>query len=160
MQVYSIAFGLGWTLVARHHRLPLTQAISITYGFWRESSSRHALRTGSSWRRPNAGFHWVSLDVAQAGLTFKFADLRVHSEQRAHLFVQKSLSWTVGLHPFSVDDELRNRSFTGVPDHVLRGFWSGLDIDFLVADLMFIEEALGYAAVAAPWGRVKDQFHT
>jgi hypothetical protein len=33
MQVYSIAFGLGWTLVARLHRLPLTQAISITYGF-------------------------------------------------------------------------------------------------------------------------------
>src|SRR3954463_6411784 len=76
MQVYSIAFGLGWTLVARLHRLPLTQAISITYGFWHESCSRHALRTGSSWRRPNAGFHWVSLDEAQAGLTFKIRRIR------------------------------------------------------------------------------------
>ena len=74
--------------------------------------------------------------------------------------MKKSTSRTVGLHPFSVDDELRNRSFTGVPDHVLRGFRSGLDIDFLVADLVFIEEALGYATIAAPWGRVKDQFHT
>jgi hypothetical protein len=33
MQVIFFAFGLSWTLVARLHLLPITQAISISYGF-------------------------------------------------------------------------------------------------------------------------------
>src|SRR5579885_2085867 len=63
-------------------------------------------------------------------------------KQLRHLLVQKSLAWTVGLNPSAIDHELGDCTFAGMADDFLGGAWGGFDVDLLVRDVVFVEEAL------------------
>src|SRR5579859_3604895 len=78
------------------------------------------------------------------------------AEEGSHLFVEEAAAGTVGLDPFSVEDELGDGAFAYVGDDLLGGAGDGFDIDFFEGDGMLIEETLGGAAVAAPVGRVNE----
>ena len=80
-----------------------------------------------------------------------------HAQQLAHLFVKEALAGTVRLHPLAIDDKLRNGALAGALDDLRRRAGCRLDVDFLVGDVVLLEEALGRAAVRTPRGRVNDQ---
>jgi hypothetical protein len=62
------------------------------------------------------------------------------------------------LHPFAVDDKLRDGAFASAGDHLVCGARRGLNIDILEWDVITLQEALGYTAVRAPGGGVDDDF--
>jgi len=68
----------------------------------------------------------------------------------AHLLMQEALAGTVRLYPLAVNDKLRDGSLADVADHFIGGAGAGLDIDLGVGDLVFLEELLGFATIAAP----------
>lgn len=84
---------------------------------------------------------------------------RLKAEPDRHLFAQKASAWTVGLHPFAVDHELRNRALADVPDKLLGGARRRLDINFGIGDLMLLEESFGLAAIPAPRCGVELHIH-
>src|ERR1019366_5301455 len=75
-----------------------------------------------------------------------------HAEQLAHFFVEEPFAWAVGLNPPSVQDELRDGAFSGMPDDFVGGSRRGFDIHFLERDVVLLKEALGNAAVGTPGG--------
>jgi hypothetical protein len=54
---------------------------------------------------------------------------------------------------------LRDSSLAYVTDKLVHGAGSVLDVDLGVGDLVSFEEFFGFAAVAAPCGRIKQQRH-
>src|ERR1700678_635445 len=82
-----------------------------------------------------------------------------HREQLAHLFVEEALAWTVRLDPFAIEDKLRDSPLAHVTDNLVRSPGAGLDVDLGIGNLMFFEKFLGFAAIAAPRGRVKQKGH-
>ena len=94
--------------------------------------------------------------------TRKNADTQngLYAEEGSHLFVEEAASGTIGLDPFAVEDELRDGALADVGEDLLGGAGSDLDVDLGVRDGVLCEETLGSAAVAAPGGRVEDQFHS
>jgi hypothetical protein len=73
-----------------------------------------------------------------------------NSKELAHLFVQETMAWTIGLNPFAIDYELRDGTLAHVPDQLFCGSGSGFDIDLAIRDLVLVEESFGLAAIAAP----------
>ncbi len=69
------------------------------------------------------------------------------AEQYGHFLVEESISGSIRLHPFAVDDELRDSAFAGVRDHFLRRTGRGLDVDFGMGNVVALEKAFGFAAV-------------
>ena len=87
--------------------------------------------------------------------------LRLSNTQAfGHLFIKKALARSVGLHPFPVNDKLRDGTLTGLGHHFCGRAGRIFDIDFREGNLVFLQEALGQAAVGAPEGRINEQFHT
>jgi hypothetical protein len=77
-----------------------------------------------------------------------FAD----AEEFGHLFVQEALAGLVGLDPFAVDNELRDGTLAYVRLDRVGRTGRAFDVDFGVWDVVGVEEALGFSAVAAPGG--------
>ena len=76
-----------------------------------------------------------------------------------HFLVEESVAGLIRLHPFAVDDELRDGALAGTRDDFLRRAGRGLDIDFGMGNVIALEKAFGFAAVRAPGRRVHDQGH-
>ena len=81
------------------------------------------------------------------------------AEERRHFFMQETLTWFVGLNPFAVEDELGDGALAGVLDDLIGGAGGALDVDFGEGDGVAGEKTLGLATVAAPVGRVDQEFH-
>jgi hypothetical protein len=81
-------------------------------------------------------------------------------EQHGHFLIEEATAGLIGLHPFAVDDELRDGALTGVRDHFLRRAGRGLNIDLGMGNVVALEKAFGFTAVGAPGRRVHDQGHT
>ena len=64
--------------------------------------------------------------------------------------MEKSLARPVRLNPFAFDHELGDGPLTHIADNFVRSARDALDVDLGVRDLMFLEEAFGFAAIAAP----------
>jgi hypothetical protein len=91
---------------------------------------------------------------------FRMTDKRrLHAEEGGHFVVEETVAGTIWLDPFTVEYELRDGTLADVSDDLLCGAWGVLDVDLFVGDGMLVEEALGFAAVAAPAGGVKKEFH-
>jgi hypothetical protein len=73
--------------------------------------------------------------------------------------VEEASARTVRLDPFAIQDKLRDGSLADVTDNLVRGSGAGLDVDLGIGDLVFFEKLLGFAAIAAPRGRIKQQRH-
>ena len=66
----------------------------------------------------------------------------------------------VGLDPFSIEDELWDGALADVGDDLCGGAWSIFDVDLCEGEIVLGEEALGFAAVAAPRGGIEEKFHS
>ncbi len=81
------------------------------------------------------------------------------AEECGHLLIEEPIARLIRLHPFAVDDELRDGAFSGVGDDFLRRTGRGFDIDFGMRNVVALEKAFGFAAVRTPGRRVHDQSH-
>jgi hypothetical protein len=77
-----------------------------------------------------------------------------------HLLIEKSLAGTVGLHPFTVNDELRDSALSNLADQLFRRTRGGRNVDLFVGDVVLVQEAFGFAAVWAPESGVNNKLHT
>ncbi len=77
------------------------------------------------------------------------------AEEFGHLVVEEALAGLVGLDPLAVEYELGDGALAGVGDDLVGGAGCGLYVDLGVRDGVAGEEALGLAAVAAPFGGVE-----
>ena len=84
----------------------------------------------------------------------------LYAEERGHFVVEEAAAGAIGLDPFAVEDELWDGALADVGDDLFGGSGSGLDVDLSVGNGVLCEEAFGGSAVAAPGGRVEDQFHS
>jgi hypothetical protein len=73
--------------------------------------------------------------------------------------VKEALARTVGLDPFAVEYELRDRSLAHIPDDLIRGARAGLDIDFGEGNLVLLQEPFGFAAISAPGSGIDQHMH-
>jgi hypothetical protein len=102
----------------------------------------------------NAGIlHFVQDDdlkfgCVEAGLVLGVGD----AEEFGHFGVEEALAGTVGLDPFAVEDELGDCALADVGDDLVGCAGSVLDVDLFEGYFVLVEEALGFAAVAAPGG--------
>ena len=88
------------------------------------------------------------------------AGLSARNSEAGEQFVdEKAAAWLVGLEPFAVNDELRDRALADVLDDRGRGGRVGVDIDLGVGDAVRFEKLLGGAAIAAPGGGVNLHVH-
>jgi hypothetical protein len=71
----------------------------------------------------------------------------LNTQKLFHLLIKEALSGTVGLHPVAIDYELRDCPFARVLDDLFGSPGRGLNIDFLVGDVVLREEPFGFAAV-------------
>jgi hypothetical protein len=76
-----------------------------------------------------------------------------------HFVIQEAFAGPVRLHPFAVNDELRDGTFTGLLDHFVGGAWGVFDIDLFEDDIVLLQKALGFAAVRAPNAGVDSDLH-
>ena len=65
----------------------------------------------------------------------------------------------VGLEPLAVDDELGDGALADAADEFGGSGRIGVDVDFGVRNAVDVEELLGGAAVAAPFGSVDLNLH-
>ena len=63
------------------------------------------------------------------------------------------------MYPFSVDDELRDRTFAGLLDHLICGSWRVFNIDFLERNAVPLQKAFSLAAVWAKEAGIDSNFH-
>jgi hypothetical protein len=84
---------------------------------------------------------------------------KLDSEEGGHFVVEEALAGAIRLDPFSVKDELRDGALAYVAENLVGGAGSGFDVDLFVGDGVLGEEALGFAAVAAPGRGVYEEFH-
>ena len=83
----------------------------------------------------------------------------LNTQAFGHLLVQKALARAVRLHPFAINDKLRDGALAGAGDHLVRGAGRGFDINIFEWDVMSLQKALGDAAVRTPEGGIDDNFH-
>jgi hypothetical protein len=97
----------------------------------------------------------------RASVKFGYYDFLGFLDPQAlgHFLVQEPFSLPVGLHPFAVNDELRDGSLARPLDHFVGGAGRAFDIDLVEGDVVLFEKALGFAAVRAPKGGVNSHFH-
>src|SRR5258708_1618139 len=81
------------------------------------------------------------------------------AEQLTHFFIQEAAPGPIRLYPFPVNDELRNRALTDVLDEVVGRFRRAFNVHFFERNVVFLEEILGLAAIAAPERSVDGQIH-
>jgi hypothetical protein len=81
------------------------------------------------------------------------------AEEGCHLFVEEAAARLVGLDPFAVENELRDGTLAYVGENFVGGARGVLDVDLFEGYVVPGEEALRFAAVAAPGGRVYGEFH-
>ena len=72
------------------------------------------------------------------------------AEEFGHLVVEEAEAGLVGLDPFAVEDELGDGSLAYVGDDFVGCTGGVFDVDLGEGDVVGGEEALGFAAVAAP----------
>src|ERR1700678_471895 len=77
-------------------------------------------------------------------------DLLANSQPLAHLLVQKPFSSDVRLHPFAIDDELRDRAFAGAFYNFIHRPRRGFNIDLFVWNVVLRQKTLGLAAIRTP----------
>src|SRR5579864_138376 len=77
-------------------------------------------------------------------------NLWLDAKQLCHLPILESFSGYVGLHPFSVDHELRNGPLARALDHFFGSAWSFFNIDLIVGNVILSEPALCDMAIPAP----------
>ena len=75
------------------------------------------------------------------------------------LVEEQAAAGGVGLEPFAVDDKLGDGALADAADKFGGSGRIGVDVDFGVRDAVRIEELLGGAAVAAPFGSVDLNLH-
>src|SRR5271170_552934 len=85
--------------------------------------------------------------------------LNRYAEEFAHFGVEEAPSGAVWLHPSAIDHELGNRALAYISKDIFSSAWSRFDIDLGVGNVVFVEEALGLAAVAAPRRCVEQNGH-
>ena len=73
--------------------------------------------------------------------------------------IEKSLTGTVGLDPFTVNDELWDSALSNLPDQLFRSTRRGGNVDLFIGDVVLVQEALGFAAVWAPENRINNKLH-
>src|ERR1700761_9322960 len=100
-----------------------------------------------------------SLRMTTLGGTVEASALFRDAEELFHLVVEEALAGFVGLDPLAVEDELGDGALPYVGLYGVGGSGGVLDVDLFVGDVVLVEEALGFAAVAAPGGRVDGQIH-
>jgi len=74
--------------------------------------------------------------------------------------VQEAFPGSIGLDPFSIQNELWDRALAGVGNDLRCSAWGGFDVDFGVGDGVLAEETLGLTAIAAPVGGIDKKLHT
>ena len=72
------------------------------------------------------------------------------SKPPGHFVVKETFSRGIGLHPFAVNNELRDGAFARACDDFIRRARRSLDIDLCVSNVVFGQKALGFAAIRAP----------
>ena len=82
-----------------------------------------------------------------------------YTEELGHLVVEEAFARAVGLYPLAVENELRNGALADVGKNEVSGAGDLLDIDLVVGNVVGGEEALGFAAVAAPGSSVDSQLN-
>jgi len=73
--------------------------------------------------------------------------------------MQEAEARLVWLNPFAIENELRDGALAGVGDDRIGGTGRGFDVDFGVGDVVLGEEALGFAAIAAPVCGINKKLH-
>ena len=73
--------------------------------------------------------------------------------------MQEAFPGSIGLDPFSIQNELWDRALAGVGNDLRCSAWGGFDVDFGVGDGVLAEETLGLTAIAAPVGGIDKKFH-
>ena len=73
--------------------------------------------------------------------------------------MKEALARAVGLDPFAVEYELGDGSLAHIPDNLIRGARAGLDINFGKGNLVLLQEAFGFAAIAAPGSGIHQHMH-
>ena len=91
-------------------------------------------------------------------LIFVLLQLR-DSEALRHFVVKKASAGNVRLHPFAIDDKLRDGALAGALENLLGCARSGLHVDLFIGNVVLGQEALGLAAIRAPCGRVNGKIH-
>jgi hypothetical protein len=81
------------------------------------------------------------------------------TESKIKFIVEDPAAGFVGLKPFAVEYELRNRSLADFPQDLSRRGRVRLDIDFRKGDAVRVKIALGFAAIPAPWSGVHKNLH-
>src|ERR1700680_1479641 len=76
-----------------------------------------------------------------------------------HLLIEKSLARTVGLDPFTVNDELRDSALSNLPDQLFRRIRRGRNVDLFICAVVLVQEAFGFAAVWAPESGINNKLH-
>jgi hypothetical protein len=64
--------------------------------------------------------------------------------------MEKSATGTVGLNPFTIDDELRDSAFADVGEDLIGGAGRLFYVDFGVGNLVRLEKSFGLTTVTAP----------
>ena len=65
----------------------------------------------------------------------------------------------VRLDPLSIEDELRDGPLAHMLDDFCGGAGVGLNVDFGIGDPVFLKEAFGFAAIAAPRSGIDQYIH-
>ena len=74
--------------------------------------------------------------------------------------MQEAFPGSIGLDPFSIQNELWDRALAGVGNDLRCSAWGGFDVDFGVGDGVLAEETLCLAAITAPVGGIDKKLHT
>jgi hypothetical protein len=81
------------------------------------------------------------------------------TEELSHFLVEKPFAYTVGLDPFTVENELRDGPFAHMADDFLCRPGVGLDINFGIGNLVLFKEPFSFAAIAAPRSGIDQNMH-
>lgn len=69
------------------------------------------------------------------------------------------MTWSIWLDPLAVNDKLRNCTLAHVPDKFVGSAWGILDVNLEERNVMFFQEVLGFATIAAPERGVDSEIH-
>lgn len=83
-----------------------------------------------------------------------------HAEQLRHFRISEALPRDVRLDPLPIHHKLRNCALSGVADDLLSRAGHFFNIDLPIWDFVVVEPSPGDAAIATPWGRVNNNFHS
>jgi hypothetical protein len=74
----------------------------------------------------------------------------LNAQAFGHLLVEESFARTIGLHPFAIDNKLRNGALAGVAEDFFGGSRRGFDVDLLIGDVVFGQKTFGFTTIGAP----------